>query len=140
MNWLGKIFSVDITSPIEAIGDLLDKLFTSEEEKLQAKAVLDKLAQHPAELQVTINKLEAQHRSIFVAGWRPFIGWICGFSLGCYFIPQYAIASWLWAHQALATKTLPPFPATADGLFELVLALLGMATIRTVDKLHGKAP
>ena len=38
------------------------------------------------ELQAEINKLEAQHRSIFVAGWRPFIGWICGFALAYNFI------------------------------------------------------
>ena len=139
MSLLSKLFSSEIASPIVAIKELFDVLHTSKEEKLQAQAVLDKIAQHPAELQVALNKIEASHRSVFVAGWRPFIGWICGISLGFYFIPQYAIASWLWAHQALETNSLPPFPATGEGLFELVLALLGMATIRTIDKINGKS-
>ena len=34
------------------------------------------------ELQTKINMVEASHRTLFVAGWRPFVGWICGFALG----------------------------------------------------------
>ena len=77
-----------IASPITAIGNVFDKLFTSDEERLKAQAVLDKLAQYPAELQVELNKVEAQHRSIFVAGWRPAIGWICCLGLGYAWILQ----------------------------------------------------
>ena len=146
MNWLTQLLGggESIATPIEAIGNVFDKLFTSTEEKLQAKAVLEKLAQKPGELQAEINKLEAQHRSRFVAGWRPFIGWVCGVSLGAYFIPQYLIAAYVWASIVLdpsraITAPMPPFPATADGLFELTLALLGMGGIRMIEKLKGKA-
>ena len=38
------------------------------------------------ELQGEINKIEAQHRTIFVAGWRPFIGWVCGFVVCSVFV------------------------------------------------------
>jgi len=38
------------------------------------------------ELQSEINKVEAQHRTIFVAGWRPFIGWVCGVALAYNFV------------------------------------------------------
>lgn len=100
--------------------------------------MLTKLAQHPNELQVELNKVEASHRSIFVAGWRPYIGWVAGTGLAIYFIPQYTVAAWLWAHQAINTGTLPPYPATADGLFELVLALLGLGTLRTLEKGIGR--
>jgi len=41
---------------------------------MQAQAVLDKIAQKPTILQAEINKIEAKHRSLFVAGWRPAIG------------------------------------------------------------------
>ena len=88
---LSKLIGATAAQPIEAIGNVLDKLFTSDEEKLQANAVLEKLKQHPGELQVELNKIEAQHRSIFVAGWRPFIGWICGLGLA----NVYLINPWL---------------------------------------------
>ncbi len=70
---LNRISGQSVAEPIQVIGTVLDKLFTS---KLQAKVVLEKLRQHPAERQVALNKVEVQHRSMFVAGWRPFIGWV----------------------------------------------------------------
>jgi len=139
MGWLSNLVGGNIAQPIDAIGNTLDKLFTSDEEKLQAKAVIEKLRQHPLELQVELNKLEAQHRTVFVAGWRPFIGWIAGLSLGIYYIPQYIIASYIWAKLSLEASAIQQYPTNADGLLELVLAMLGMATLRTVDKLAGKA-
>ena len=41
------------------------------------------------ELQAQINEQEAKHRTIFVAGWRPFIGWVCGFALAYNFVLRY---------------------------------------------------
>ena len=65
-----------LAQPIEAIGNVLDKLFTSDDEKLSRQEALARLAQQPAMAQIEINKIEAAHRSVFVAGWRPFIGWV----------------------------------------------------------------
>lgn len=128
-----------VAAPIEAIGNVFDKLFTSDEEKAAAEIVKAKLAQHPAELQVELNKIEAGSGSVFVAGWRPYIGWILGTALGMFFLPQYALAAYLWARQCLMDSALQPYPITADAVMELVLAMLGMATIRTVDKkINGK--
>jgi hypothetical protein len=123
-----------LAKPIDAIGNVLDKVLTSKEEKLAGAAVLEKLKQRPAELQVEINKLEAQHKSRFVAGWRPAIGWVCAASLAFYFIPQYIVGAYLWAKISLATGAVAAFPISADGLFQLVLALLGMSTLRTYEK------
>ena len=143
MSWIAKILGTDkaikaTAQPIEAVGGVLDKLFTSKEEKLNHEALMARLKQRPAEAQIELNKLEANHRTVFVAGWRPFIGWVCGFSLGFYFIPQFAIGAYLWATQTIQQGELLPYPnAGAESLFELVLALLGMATIRTIEKLNG---
>ena len=137
---MGKAAGDAISSPIEAIGNVFDKLFTSDEERAAAAAVMEKIKQHPQELQAEINKLEAQHGSVFVAGWRPFIGWICGVSLGAWYIPQFVIAAFLWARHCLLTNTLQSYPINdVDGLLELVLAMLGMAALRTVDKLNRVA-
>lgn len=142
---LGKLFGMlgggaaeSIAKPIDALGTVFDKLFTSDEERAQAQAVLEKLRQHPAELQVELNKIEAAHRSIFVAGWRPFIGWVGGVSLGCYYIPQFVMASIIWTRQSWGMGTLVPYPVTEiSGLTELVIALLGLAGLRTYEKREG---
>lgn len=139
MSIWAKLIGGGIAEPIEALGNAFDKIFTSKEEKLQAQAVLDKIRQHPAELQAEINKLEAQHRSPFVAGWRPAIGWVGAISLLLYYVPQYALASILWVRLSWHAQSIVEYPATADGLMELVLAMLGMGVLRGVDKLAGRS-
>ena len=116
--------------PIDAIGSALDKVLTSDEERLKAQFALERLRQHPAELQAALNKLEAKHRSLFVAGWRPCIGWIGALGLAnvCLFNP------WLQWLTGLSGPILP-----AESLMELVIALLGLGTLRTVEKMGGKA-
>jgi hypothetical protein len=142
---LGQLFGTSaadagrtIATPIEAIGNVFDKLFTSDEEKAQAQAVLAKLAQRPGELQVELNKVEAAHRSIFVAGARPFIMWVCGVSLASYYIPQFIMASVMWTIACYAAGKLVPYPITeVAGLMELTIAMLGLGGLRTIDKALG---
>lgn len=122
-----------LASPIEAIGNTLDKLFTSDEEKAQANMVLEKLRQHPAELQVELNKIEAGHRSVFVAGWRPAVGWVCAIGVGWAYLGH---PLFLWAAALWAPGLQPPVIHT-DSLFELVLAMLGMAGLRSFEKAKG---
>lgn len=136
---LGKQAGDAIASPIDAIGNVFDKLFTSDEERAQAEFVMEKLRQRPQELQSEINKLEAQHRSIFVAGWRPAIGWVLAISLGTYYIPQFTLASVLWVKLCWTAQELVKYPVESiAGLMELVLAMLGMAGYRTIEKLNSK--
>ena len=72
------MFSVPgIASVIEGIGGVADELFTSDEERLTAGIEAEKVAQRPALAQLEVNREEAKHDSIFVAGWRPFTGWAC---------------------------------------------------------------
>jgi len=133
---LGSVFAgANAATPIDAISNLFDKLFTSDEERLQASAVLEKLRQHPAELQVELNKIEAAHRSIFVAGWRPAVGWVCAAGVAWAYIghPVFAWAAALWS------PGLQPPGIITDNLIELVLAMLGMAGLRTLEKATGKA-
>lgn len=137
MSWLSKLFGASDT--VKAAGDAFDELFTSDEERSQAAAVLEKLRQRPAIMQAEINKTEAMHRSVFVAGWRPGIGWVCALSLAMFYIPQFALAAvvWVLAVAESGWTVIPAYPGSADSLMELVLALLGMATIRTVEKAKG---
>ncbi len=56
-------------------------------------------------------------------------------SLACYFIPQYVIGTYLWAKVSLAAGAVATFPVSAEGLMQLVVALLGMSTLRTYEKI-----
>lgn len=116
-------------APITAIGNVLDALFTSDDERLDKQALLTKLAQQPNLAQVELNKVEAQHRSLFVAGWRPFIGWVCGVGLAFMFLINPVLQ---WA----SARPGPELPE--DIILELVLALLGLGALRTVEKMNGR--
>lgn len=130
MNLLGPFLGSATTQPIEAVGNVLDKLFTSDEERLDKQAILTRLAQRPQEIQTEINRMEAQHRSLFVAGWRPFIGWVCGFGLAFSFVGNPLI-QWV---------THRPGPQLPDEIMmNLVTALLGLGALRTMEKLGGRA-
>lgn len=130
MGVLDKLLGGAAAQPIEAVGNVLDKLFTSEEEKLDKQALLTKLAQQPNLAQVELNKVEAQHRSTFVAGARPFILWVCGFGLANSFI----VNPWI---QWVTSKPGPALPL--EVMSDLVIAMLGLGTLRTVEKLQGRA-
>lgn len=119
-----------VATPVNAVGNVLDQLFTSDEERLDKKIVMERLQQQPALAQVELNKVEAQHRSIFVAGWRPAIGWICAIGLGFMFVINPML-------QWYTSKPGPELPE--DVILELVLALLGLGALRTFEKLKGKA-
>jgi hypothetical protein len=137
MSFLTSLFGAGDT--VEKAGKAFDELFTSDDERNQARIVLEKLNQKPLILQAELNKIEAGHRSIFVAGWRPAIGWVCALALFCFYIPKFLLATIVWVvaiHQG-GWVDIPAYPVEAHGLFELVLALLGMATIRTVEKAKG---
>jgi hypothetical protein len=140
MGLLGKILGVDPAKTVEAVSDGLDKLFTSKEEKLTHKEIMERIRQRPDEAQWAINLAGVQHRSVFVAGWRPGIGWVAAIALFFFYVPQFVMATWVWLNAVVAAEflaPLPPYPVSADGVLELVAALLGMASLRTYEKLKG---
>ena len=81
--------------------------------------------------QIDINKAEAKSTSLFVAGWRPFIGWVGGIALAYTYIVA-PTAVWI-AELNGATATLPTIDAGV--LFNLILAMLGFGGLRTYEKL-----
>jgi len=86
--------------------------------------------------QLAINAKEAEHGSIFVAGWRPGIGWICGLALGWNFIFQ-PIANWV-AFMVGADLTGMPTLDT-NQLTTILLGMLGLGGLRTYEKRLGVA-
>lgn len=83
--------------------------------------------------QIEVNKAEAASPNIFVAGWRPFIGWVGGVAIAYNFIVA-PTAVWIAALNG-AQATLPTIDTGV--LFNLVLAMLGFGGLRTYEKLKN---
>ena len=108
-------------------------------ERARAKEELEKglvdAANQVMLAQAKINEAEASHKSIFVAGWRPFIGWVCGVGI-CWSMVAQPVAQ--WAIIAWGDGTELPTIDTSY-LMELVTAMLGMSGLRTFEKMRGVA-
>ena len=83
------------------------------------------------EIQTKINELEAQHRTVFVAGWRPFIGWVCGVALAYNFVIRDLF---IWA---IKPETVPP-ALQMEHLMTVLLGMLGLGGLRTYEKIKDK--
>lgn len=83
--------------------------------------------------QLDVNKVEAASADPFVSRWRPFIGWVCGVGLAYHFIAQPMLAFLLAA--AGHPTQLPIFDM--DQLMTLLFGLLGLAGMRTYEKVAG---
>ena len=122
-------------SPIEAIGNVLDKLFTSDKERLDKQVILNRLATQSEMVQAEINKIEAGHRTLFVAGWRPFIGWVCGVGFAYSFVLR-DLMLWVFSSSTFV-ETLPALDN--DTLMTLLYAVLGLGSLRTYEKISGRS-
>lgn len=96
------------------------------------RAVLEMAAKAEAD-QRDINKVEAASASLFVAGWRPAIGWICACALGF----QYLLRPLLTWAQGLWWPAAPMLPGLDDALWQLMFGMLGMGSLRTFEKGKG---
>lgn len=90
--------------------------------------------------QLEVNKAEASHKSLFVAGWRPFIGWCGGGAMAYQFI-IYPFMCWAWAIFTAMGKipagVEPPPVLETGALFSIVTGMLGIGAMRSHDKKHG---
>jgi hypothetical protein len=103
----------------------------------KAKAIADVLGllQQSDLGQMEVNRQEAAHASMFVAGWRPFIGWCCGLALAYQFIAA-PIAIWIGF---VVGHPVPKPPTLDDNLWQLMFGMLGMGALRSFEKLKGVA-
>ena len=105
--------------------------------KLQVSGELARLAADTdiAKAQMAINQAEATNTNVFVSGWRPFIGWICGVGLGT----QFILNPFVTYISLLAGNTIV-FPSLDLGLLTmLVSGMLGLGSLRTYEKVKGVA-
>jgi len=122
---------------IGPVTGLLDKFI---EDKDKKNAIAHKIAtmaqEHAQELskaQIEVNKKEAEHKSLFVAGWRPAVGWVCCLGMASNFlvIPMANFAL------ALSNSTITiPLIALSE-MMPVLLGMLGLGAMRTVEKAKG---
>lgn len=128
-----------ISALFEVGSKVLDRILPDPAQQAAAKLELLKLQQNGELAQITgqmeINKAEAASSSIFVSGWRPSIGWICGAGFAVQFVIG-PLAEW---GSALAGHPVK-FPQMDTGtMMPLLLGMLGLGGLRTAEKLQDKA-
>tara|TARA_R110000824_G_scaffold162120_1_gene337721 strand:- start:402 stop:803 length:402 start_codon:yes stop_codon:yes gene_type:complete len=127
-----------ITSLVGPVTGLLDKFIEDKDQKSalahEIATMGERHAQESLLAQLEINKAEAASGSLFKGGWRPFVGWICGFALLYHFILSPLIIFII----TLTGATVPPLPEfDMSSLMTVLLGMLGIGGLRTFEKQKG---
>ena len=123
---------------IGPVAGLLDKFIPDADQKAklahEIATMAEKHAHEAAMAQVEVNKAEAQHRSVFVAGWRPFLGWCLSFAMAWHFVLA-PVTMFVCTYAGVEIPELPVFDM--DSLMTVLLGMLGLGGLRTVEKVRG---
>lgn len=127
-----------LTALIGPVSNLLGKFIEDKDAKNklahEISTMAERHAQELAKGQLEINKEEAKHKNIFVAGWRPFIGWTCGIALAWHFV----LAPFIMFFSAYFGVTLPDLPAfDMASLMTVLMGMLGLGGLRSFEKYKG---
>jgi|TARA_R100000908_G_scaffold60178_1_gene37337 hypothetical protein len=127
-----------LQSLIGPVTGLLDKFIPDADEKAKLAHEIATMASkqaHEANMgQLEINKMEAQHRSVFIAGWRPFLGWGLSFAMIWHFVIVPMI-TFGFAYSGVVPPELPEFDM--ESLMTVLLGMLGLGGLRTFEKAKG---
>ena len=128
---------LNLGSLVGPVSGLLDKFIEDKDVKNKLAHDLSTMAErHAQELakgQLEVNKVEAAHKSLFVAGWRPAIGWICGLGMASNFI-VIPIANFVLA--LTGSTILIPLLDTGE-MMPVLMGMLGLGAMRTYEKKQG---
>ena len=126
---------IDVTG-VGAVADLANTVIgrlwpnKSEQERAQMAAALTIV-----QGQLDTNRAEAASPSVFVAGWRPAVGWVCVAALACQYVARPLLQ---WAG-AVSGHPMPVLPGIDDTLWQLLLGMLGLGGLRSYEKARGVA-
>lgn len=128
---------LNLGSLVGPVTGLLDKFIEDKDVKNKLAHDLSTMAErHAQELakgQLEINKTEAAHKSLFVAGWRPAIGWICGLGMASNFL-LIPIANFVLA--LTGSAIVVPLLDTGE-MMPVLMGMLGLGAMRTYEKKQG---
>ena len=127
---------------IESVGKVAGDLITTEKERRQLDLEEKKIDQATDLAQIEVNKVEAASSSVFVAGWRPAIGWIGAAAMAYQFL-LYPMLLWIWTYLQgtgwIPKELQPPPVLDADQLWVILSGILGIAGMRSFEKTKGVA-
>lgn len=115
---------------------LIDKLFTSDDERMVAKLKVLELEKSGELAQISVNAQEAKHSSLFVAGWRPFIGWVCGFAFAWTFLLYPILQFTVLALGVPLDLHLLPVMDLSE-MMPVLLGMLGLGAMRSYERSNG---
>lgn len=131
---------VGILDILNVVGTVVDRVIPDPKDKLELQEKLAAIADAEAARehdevmgQITTNTAEAGNSNLFVAGWRPFVGWVCGVGVAYSFIvePLAEFVAKMFGYSGV-------FPALDMGnLMTLMMGMLGMGYLRTKEKMAG---
>ena len=130
LDLLGKL--------VDPVSNILDKVVEDKDQKAklahEIATMAERHAQELAKGQIDINKEEAKSRNIFIAGWRPFVGWTCGLALFWHFL-GLPVTLFITGWFNLQHPPLPEFDM--NSLMTVLLGLLGLGGMRSFEKFKG---
>jgi hypothetical protein len=133
MSFIANLFSKagkdTVSSAFNGVSSILDEVITTKEERAKVDIEFNKL-------QTEINKLESQNASVFVSGWRPFVGWVCATGLGF----NYVIRPIMNYVILLLNNGVPTMDTMSmSEMLTLLTGMLGFGALRSYEKRKNKA-
>ena len=126
-----------LKSLIQPVTSILDKFIPDADTKQkiahEIATMAEKHAHESAMAQIEVNKTKAGHRNLFVAGWRPAVGWVCVLSMASNFL-VIPMANFTLA---LADSTVNIPLIDLSTMMPVLMGMLGLGALRTVEKTKG---
>jgi hypothetical protein len=122
---------------LPALSTVLDRVIPDPAAKQKALSEILEVAQKADLAQIDVNKAEAASGSMFVAGWRPFIGWIGGVALAWHFVVKPMLLSFSYAFGDAFVTAVLNAPGLDENMWGLITAMLGIGGLRTFEKIKG---
>lgn len=136
MNPLG------IGAIIDSVGKVASDLITTDKERIELELESRRIDQATDLAQMEVNKTEAQNQNLFVAGWRPAVGWVGAAAMAYQFL-AYPLLVWSWtwmqAEQIVPQEVKPPPMLDTEALWVILSGMLGIAGMRSFEKTRGVA-
>ena len=127
-----------VVKTVGAVAGAVDALHTSDDERNRHTENMAKIGQQADLANIETNKVEAAHRSVWVAGWRPGVGWACMTGVSWSFVLQ-PMVEWAVVASGVLTAAEAPPPLDTGPLIALLGIMLGNASLRTWEKMKGVA-
>ncbi len=128
-----------ISSLVAPVSGLLDKFIEDKDQRAllahEIATLADKQANEQAVAQIELNKVEAAHKSMFVAGWRPAVGWVCALAM----LLNFILIPFINLGMEFAGQDIRLDLIEMDTMMPVLLGMLGLGGMRSYEKARNVA-